>query len=62
MEGIDILCLNAARLEIRIRPTDAGVVIGRRGENIRSMETKTNTMIHFRDESKTRIIVGGKVA
>ena len=41
------------KLEIRIREKDAGMVIGRKGSNIREIERKTDTKIHFKDELST---------
>ena len=37
---------------MKIASKDAGYVIGRRGENIRDIQDKTNTRIHFLDESE----------
>jgi len=40
-------------LEIIIDEKDAGLIIGRRGENIRELERRTNTKIHFKDECES---------
>jgi len=40
-------------VDVRIRREDAGLVIGRGGENIREIQRRTNTRIHFRDERET---------
>ena len=42
---------------MKIPSRDAGFVIGRRGENIRDIQEKTNTRIHFLDESELSKVV-----
>ena len=42
-------------IEVKIPASEAGVVIGRGGENIRDIQRKTNTKIHFKDESELYI-------
>ncbi len=38
------------RAEMRIPSEDAPVIIGRRGENIKDIQRRTNTTMHFKDE------------
>ena len=35
---------------MRIPAEDAGAIVGRRGENIRDLERKTNTSVHLKDQ------------
>ncbi len=37
---------------MKIPAEDAGVVIGRRGENVKEVQRRTNTKISFKDERK----------
>ena len=40
-------------LEVRIPQNHAGLVIGRGGQNIKEIQTRSNTRIHFKDELAT---------
>jgi len=40
-------------LEVRIPQNHAGLVIGRGGQNIKEIQTRSNTRIHFKDELST---------
>jgi len=39
--------------QMKIPERDAGLIIGRRGENVKELERRTSTRIHFMDERRT---------
>ena len=40
-------------IDVRIGKEFAGVVIGKGGDNVREIQARTNTRIHFKDEQET---------
>ena len=52
-QSFQSIAVRQTNLEVRIPKEVSGVVIGRQGSTIREIQNKTNTRIHFKDESET---------